>query len=140
MENRDRPGFRYHLKVHIFRTLTAILAWGLVAAAFYQKPELLTSGQRLLQRGIEAVSDAAPSPWGARVEFVFREIGGLIWLQITMVILAIRMMLSTIAATWRLTLRATDPSSPRMSDPVALAVYAVLTFAFFGLLILVLQQ
>ena len=141
LRDRNRPGFRYHLKVHVFRTLTAILAWGLVVAAFYQKPELLTSAQRLVQRGIEAIGDTVPSPWGARVEFVFREIGGLIWLQITIVILAIRMMLSMIAATWRLTFRVTGPSTPRrMSDPVALAVYGVLTFAFFGLLILALQQ
>ena len=124
LRDRNRPGFGYHLKVHTFRTLTAVLAWGLVVAAFYQKPELLTSAQRLMQRGIEAVGDAVPSPWGSRMEFVFREIGGVIWLQITMLILTLRMMLSTIAATWRLVFRATGPSSPeRMSDPVALAVY-----------------
>jgi len=137
--DRNRPGFGYHLKVHTFRTLTAVLAWGLVVAAFYQKPELLTSAQRLMQPGIEAVGDAVPSPWGARMEFVFREIGGVIWLQITMLILTLRMMLSTIAATLRLVFRATGPSSPgRMSDPVALAVYATLTLAFFVLLYLVL--
>jgi hypothetical protein len=137
---RNRPGFGYHLKVHTFRTLTAVLAWGLIVAAFYQKPELLTSAQRLMQRGIEAVGDAVPSPWGARMEFVFREIGGLIWLQITMVILTLRMVLSTIAATWRLIFfRATGPSSlGRMSDHVALPVYAALTLAFFVLLFLVL--
>jgi hypothetical protein len=136
---RNRPGFGYHLKVHTFRTLTAVLAWGLVVAAFYQKPELLTSAQRLMQRGIKAVGDAVPSPWGARMEFVFREIGGLIWLQITMVILTLRIMLSTIAATWRLIFRATGPSVlGRMSDPVALAVYAALTLAFFVLLFLIL--
>src|SRR6478752_5582942 len=98
---RNIPGFGYHLKVHTFRTLTAVLAWGLIVAAFYQKPELLTSAQRLMQRGIEAVGDTVPSPWGARMEFVFREIGGLIWLQITVVVLALRMTLSSIAATWR---------------------------------------
>jgi hypothetical protein len=139
LAERNRPGFGYHLKVHAFRTLTAVLAWGLVVAAFYQKPELLTSAQRLMQRGIEAVGDAVPSPWGARMEFVFREIGGVIWLQITMVILTLRMMLSTIAATWRLVFRATGTSSlGQMNDHVALAVYAVLTLAFFVLLFLVL--
>ena len=64
LEERSRTGFGYHLKVHTFRTLTAVLAWVLVVAAFYQKPELLTSAQRLMQRGIEAVGDAVPSPWG----------------------------------------------------------------------------
>ena len=101
LRERDRPGFGYHLKVHSFRTLTVILAWAFVVAAFYQKPELLTGAQRLMQRGIEALGDAVPPPWGPRMEFVFREIGGVIWLQITLVVLALRMALSSIAATWR---------------------------------------
>jgi hypothetical protein len=101
LRERDRPGFGYHLKVHSFRTLTVLLAWGIIVAAFYQKPELLTGAQRLMQRGIEAVGDTVPSPWGPRMEFVFREIGGLIWLQITLVVLVLRMALSMIAVTWR---------------------------------------
>jgi hypothetical protein len=105
LRERDRPGFGYHLKVHSFRTFTVLLAWGLIVAAFYQKPELLTGAQRLMQRGIETVGDAVPSPWGPRMEFVFREIGGLIWLQITLVVLVLRMALSMIAATWRRMLR-----------------------------------
>ena len=36
----------------------------LIVAAFYQKPELLTGSQRLMQRGIDVVGDASPSPWG----------------------------------------------------------------------------
>ena len=136
---RNRPRFGYLLKVHTFRTVTAVLAWGLIVAAFYQKPELLTSAQLQMQRGIiEAVGDAVRPPWG-RGWIAFREIGGLIWLQITMVILTLRIMLSTIAATWRLIFRTTGPSRlRRMSDPVALAVYGVLTLAFFVFLFLVL--
>ena len=34
-----RPGFKYHLKVHTFRTFTVILAWLLIVAAFYESPE-----------------------------------------------------------------------------------------------------
>ena len=133
---RNRPGFGYHLKVHTFRTLTAVLAWALVVAAFYQKPELLTSAQQLMQRGIEAAGDAVPSPWRSGW-IVFREMGGVIWLQITMVILTIRMTFWTIAATWRLTFRRTGPSRyERMSDAVALLVYSALTLAFFVLLFL----
>jgi hypothetical protein len=139
LEERNRPRFGYHLKVHTFRTLTAVLAWALVVAAFYQKPELLTSAQQLMQRGIEAAGDAVPSPW--RYGWIaFREMGGVIWLQITMVILTLRMMLSTVAATWRRIFRKTTVPSryERMSDPVALAVYGALTLAFFVLLFLVL--
>jgi hypothetical protein len=138
LEERNKPGFGYHLKAHTFRTLTAVLAWAVVVAAFYLKPELLTSAQQLMQRGIEAVGDAVPSPWRYGW-IVFREMGGVIWLQITMVILTLRVMLSTIAATWRLIFPTTGPRKfQRMSDPVALAVYAALTLAFFVLLFLVL--
>ena len=100
-----RPGFGYHLKVHSFRTITVILAWVLIVAAFYEKPELLTGAQRLLQRGIEAVGDAVPPPWGPRIEFVFREIGGLIWLQITLLVVGLRIALSAIASLLRLSKR-----------------------------------
>ena len=93
--------FRHHLKVHLFRALTVALAWFLIVAAFYERPETLTAGQRLIQRGIESVGDAIPSPWGPRIEFVFREIGGLIWLQITLFVVMLRIALSSIAALWR---------------------------------------
>ena len=63
----DRPGFRYRLKVHSFRMVTVVLAWVLIVAAFYQKPELLTGAQRWMQRGIEVVGDAIPHPWGPRI-------------------------------------------------------------------------
>jgi hypothetical protein len=94
--------------------MTAILAWILIAAAFYQKPELLTGAQRLIQRGIEIVGDAIPSPWGPRIEFVFREIGGLIWLQVTLVVLALRIALSTMAGIWRVT---TPRGRTKYGDP-----------------------
>ena len=97
--------FRHHLKVHLFRTLTVILAWCLIVAAFYERPEVLTATQRLIQHGLERLGDAIPSPWGPRIEFVFREIGGFIWLQITVFVVIIRMMLSMLAALWRLIIR-----------------------------------
>ena len=99
---RSRPGFGYHLKVHTFRTITVVLAWVLIVAAFYQRPELLTGAQRFLQRAIEALGDILPSPWGPRIEFIVRQIGGVIWLQITLIVVAIRFALSTIAVAWRL--------------------------------------
>lgn len=105
LDGSSRPGWRYHLKVHSFRTITLVLAWALIVGAFYERPELLTGAQRLLQRGIETIGDAIPSPWGPRIEFVFREIGGLIWLQITLFVLVLRIALATIAATWRLLVR-----------------------------------
>lgn len=96
-----RSGFRYQLKVHSFRTLTVILAWAFLAIAFYDDPELLTGAQRLIQRSIEFVGDNIPPPWGPRIEFVFREVGGLIWLQITLLVLVLRIVLSTFAMIFR---------------------------------------
>ena len=98
---RRYSGLRHHAKVHSFRIITVVLAWLLIAAAFYQKPELLTGLQRLIQHGMEAVGDAIPPPWGPRIEFVFREIGGFIWLQITLIVVFLRIILSSVAGLWR---------------------------------------
>jgi hypothetical protein len=99
-ENRY-SGLRHHAKVHSFRIFTVVLAWICIAAAFYEKPELLTGIQRAIQRGMEIVGDNIPPPWGPRIEFVFREIGGFIWLQITLIVLALRILLSGLALIWR---------------------------------------
>jgi len=94
-------GFRHHARVHSFRIVTVILAWVLIAAAFYEKPELLTALQRLIQHGMETLGDNIPTPWGPRIEFVFREIGGFIWLQITLIVVLLRVVLSGLAGAWR---------------------------------------
>jgi hypothetical protein len=99
--DQDRPGLRYHVRVHSFRVFTVILAWFLIVAAFYEKPDLLTDAQRLIQRGIEEIGDSILPPWGPRIEFVFREIGGLIWLQITLLVIGLRIALSSLAAVTR---------------------------------------
>jgi hypothetical protein len=74
----------------------------LIAAAFYERPELLTGLQRAIQRAMEIVGDSIPPPWGPRIEFVFREIGGFIWLQITLIVVLLRVVLFGIASVWRL--------------------------------------
>ena len=101
-EDRQRfAGFKHHARVHSFRLFTVVLAWVLIVVAFYEEPELLTGLQRGVQHAMEAVGDNIPSPWGPRIEFVFREIGGMFWLQITAIVLALRVALSTIAILWR---------------------------------------
>jgi len=134
---RNAPGFRDFLKAHTFRALTSIGAWALVVAAYYQMPEILTSAQRLMQQGIEAIGDQVPSPWRYGW-IVFREMGGVIWLQITVIILTVRILVSTIAATSRFFGKTSPSRYDRMSDPVALAVYSVLTLAFFVLVLVLL--
>jgi hypothetical protein len=105
-------GLRHHAKVHSFRLVTVVLAWFLIVAAFYEWPELLTGLQRVIQRSIESIGDNIPSPWGARIEFVFREIGGLIWLQVTLIVVLLRIILSGVAGIWRL-LRKRDAAVPK---------------------------
>jgi hypothetical protein len=102
-------GLRHHAKVHSFRLFTVVLAWICIGAAFYERPELLTGLQRAIQHGMEIIGDTIPPPWGPRIEFVFREIGGFIWLQITLIVVALRILLFGIAAVWRMA-RARDQS------------------------------
>jgi hypothetical protein len=102
---RDYTGLKHHAKVHSFRISTAILAWALIVAAFYYRPDLLKWALRTITRGIEAVGDALPSPWGDRAEVILRELGGFVWFQITLIIVAIRMLFSGIAMGWRLSRR-----------------------------------
>ena len=104
-QQSSKVPLRHHLKVHLFRALTVVLAWFLIIAAFYELPEALTATQRLIQRGIESLGDTIPSPWGSRIEFVFREIGGFIWLQITLFVVLLRIVLSTLASMWRFIIR-----------------------------------
>jgi hypothetical protein len=44
--------------VHSFRISTAILAWGLIVAAFYYRPDLLKWVFRTITYGIETIGDS----------------------------------------------------------------------------------
>jgi hypothetical protein len=98
---RDYSGIKHHARVHGFRIVTAILAWVLIVAAFYYRPDWLQWGLRTVTHGFEEIGDALPSPWGARIEVVLREIGGFVWIQITALIILLRLTLSAIAMAWR---------------------------------------
>jgi hypothetical protein len=87
--------------VHSFRIITAILAWVFIGVAFYYRPDWIKWGLRTATHGIEAVGDALPSPWGDRIEIVLRELGGFIWIQITVLLIFIRVVFSSIATGWR---------------------------------------
>lgn len=99
--SQNDSGLKHHAKVHTFRIITAILAWVLIEIAFYYRPDWIKWGLRAATHGIEAVGDALPSPWGDRIEIVLRELGGFVWIQITAVIIFIRVVFSGIATGWR---------------------------------------
>ena len=101
-DNHTRQlGFKHHAKVQGFRLFTVVLAWALIAAAFYYRPDLIKQALRAGTRAIESVGDVIPSPWGDRIEILLREIGGFIWLQITAFIVALRVIFWAIAALLR---------------------------------------
>jgi hypothetical protein len=71
---RDYSALKQHAKVHTFRITTALVAWVLIVAAFYYRPDWIKWGLRGATGGIEAIGDALPYPWGDRVEIVLREL------------------------------------------------------------------
>ncbi len=110
---RDYSELKRHAKVHTFRITTAIAAWILIALAFYYRPDLIKWGLRASTGGIEAIGDALPYPWGDRIEIVLRELGGSFWLQVTAVIVLLRIVLSSIAMALRARRRRLDARSGR---------------------------
>jgi hypothetical protein len=53
-----------------------------VFAAFIYHPEWIRESLRFMTHSIETIADQVPEPWGARIEIMLRELGGIIWLQI----------------------------------------------------------
>ena len=100
-QQRDYSGIKHQAKVHTFRFATATATWLLIIAAFYYHPEWIKWGLRTITQGSETVADALPYPWGDRIEIVLRELGGFIWIQVTLAIIALRLSLSVVAAVWR---------------------------------------
>lgn len=98
---QQKLGLKHYAKVHSFRISTAILTWVLLGVMLFYKPEWIRNGMRAGTHAIEAVSDALPSYWGAQAEIVLRELGGFLWIQITVAIIVVRFLFWVIAATWR---------------------------------------
>ena len=98
---RKYAGLKHHAKVQSFRLGTALLTWAILVALFVYRPEVIRWALRSGAHAIESIGDALPSSWGAQAEIVLRELGGFLWLQITVAILAVRTFLSLVAAVWR---------------------------------------
>jgi hypothetical protein len=98
---RDYSSLKHHAKVHAFRFSTMLLAWVLLIAIFIFYPKYIAQSLRAFSHGIEDVADMLPEQWGSYVEIMLRELGGIVWLQITAVIVLIRVILSGAAIGWR---------------------------------------
>ncbi len=102
VQPRSRPTLGQLAKAHTFRFLTMIATWALIFAAFIYHPEWIRESLRFLTHSIEHVADQVPEPWGARLEIMLRELGGIIWLQIAVAIVVLRLIIWVPFHFWRL--------------------------------------
>lgn len=100
-DQKRRPGLQHHAKVQGVLFLPWRSPGILIAAGLYHRPDLIKQALRASTRAIESVGDALPSPRGDRIEIMLQEIGGYVWLQITALIVALRVVFWAIAASWR---------------------------------------
>ena len=84
-QHRDFSGLRRHAKVHSLRIITAVRG--------FSSELRFTTGPT----GSNGVSELRRMA----IEIVLRELGGFIWIQITVLIIFIRVVFSTIATGWR---------------------------------------
>jgi hypothetical protein len=88
-------------RLHIFRTVTAVLTLVLLGLCFFYDPELITWWLRTTVRMIEFVAALLPYPWGDQVEIALKALGGSFWFQIASVIVMVRAVFWSIAVGWR---------------------------------------
>ena len=98
----SRPTIGQLARAHTFRFTTMIATWALIFAAFIYHPEWIRESLRFMTHLIETIADQVPEPWGARLEIMLRELGGIIWLQIAIAIVVFRLIIWTPFHLWRL--------------------------------------
>jgi hypothetical protein len=101
VQTRERPTVGQLAKAHTFRFLTMIATWALIFAGFLYHPEWIRTWLRFLNHAIETMADQVPEPWGARLEVMLRELGGMIWIQIASAIVLLRTILWLPFHLWR---------------------------------------
>ena len=99
---RNRPTVGQLAKAHTLRFLTMVATWAVIFAAFIYHPEWIRSWLRFMTSAIETVADQVPEPWGARLEVMLRELGGVIWIQIASAIVLLRLIIWLPFHLWRL--------------------------------------
>jgi hypothetical protein len=101
LPSQNRPTVVQLAKAQSFRFLTMIVAWVLIFAAFVYHPEWIRQWLRFMTHAIESVADQVPEPWGARLEIMLRELGGMIWIQIASAIVLLRSIIWVPFHIWR---------------------------------------
>ncbi len=89
--------------VHFFRFWTAVSVVAGYGYLWFNKPEYLTWWKRGISDLVEAACAELPYPWGDRVETTIGNFG--IWVQLTLAILALRIVVGCILMLGRATFR-----------------------------------
>jgi hypothetical protein len=89
------------VRVHFFRFWTATVVVIFFALCFWYAPEFLTGWQRIVLNLIQNGSRMLPYPWSDRVQFIMINFGASIWLQFTLGIILLRVLLWPIGRLWR---------------------------------------
>jgi hypothetical protein len=85
-----RPSVAQLARAQTFRFLTMLATWALIFAPFVYEPGWIRDSLRFTH-SIESLADQVPEPWGARLEIMLRELGGMIWIQIATAIGVLRL-------------------------------------------------
>jgi hypothetical protein len=97
-----RPTVAQLARAQTFRFLTMLATWALIFAAFVYEPGWIRDSLRFMTHSIESLADQVPEPWGARLEIMLRELGGMIWIQIATAIVLLRLIVWVPFHIWRL--------------------------------------
>ena len=83
-----RPTVGQLARAQTFRFLTMLATWALIFVAFVYEPGWIRDSLRFMTHSIESLADQVDEPWGARLEIMLREFGGMIWIRIATAIVA----------------------------------------------------
>src|ERR1700733_5364133 len=98
----SKSGTKQLARAQTFRFLTMLATWALIFAAFFYEPGWVRDSLRFMTHSIESLADQVPEPWGARLEIMLRELGGMIWIQIASAIVLLRLIIWVPFHLWRL--------------------------------------
>jgi hypothetical protein len=87
------------VRSHVFRIWTAGAILATYIYGWLYAPEVLTWWKRTTTTAIEAGCDLLPYPWGDRIEATLGNFG--LWVQITLAIIAFRMLIWVVMAVLR---------------------------------------
>jgi hypothetical protein len=97
-----RPTVGQLARAQTFRFLTMLATWALIFVAFVYEPGWIRDSLRFISHSIESLADQVTEPWGARLEIMLRELGGMIWIQIASAIVLLRLIIWVPFHIWRL--------------------------------------